>query len=129
MSANAITVGMGQNRPALARRGRAAAARWWCGTALALVAMLLFAGCLSDAADTCYPFTTTTCDETSTGSSGVVIAYVTTLSEVVVLVNQGSLDQDLTNWTLEVEGSSDPADIYTFGTFTLSAGHFVRLHS
>lgn len=126
MSANAITVGMGENRPTVARRGGAAAARWWSGTALALVAMLLFAGCLSDAADTCYTFANTTCED-GTGSGSVVIDYVSPAGDTVWLLNVGTLTQDLDGWQLEQEGGS--VANYTFSVFTLAVDEFVRIRS
>ena len=113
----------------------------WLVLLVLLASALMLSGCLQEAEDKCFTFDNTNDPEasgectggepTETGDSGgtVAIVSVTTLNEVVVISNTGVLDQDMTDWTLENEGSSLPADIYTFPSFVLTAGNFVRVHS
>lgn len=66
-------------------------------------------------------------DEEGEGTGQLIIAMVNTDPDVVVIVNEGVEDTDMTNWTLENDNATP--DKYTFSGFTLLAGKFVRVHS
>jgi competence protein ComEC len=111
-------------------------ARWFgLLVAVCLVAVALAAGgCIEDAEDTEFAFTnpgdTTppdTGDDTTTETGGIQITFVDFVSETVIISNQGTLDEDFTNWSLEKDVL--PVEAYTFGTFILGAGDTVRVHS
>ena len=96
----------------------------------AVIAVLLFAttGCLDDAANKDFKFNNPV-DPTPTNSDAegeLKIAFVSTNDEVVVIVNQSDSTISLDGWTLTAQNSGD---IYTFSSFSLQAGRFVRLHS
>ena len=122
-----------------AGNGRRVAA--W-GPLLLLAVLLALGGCLQEADDKCFTFDNTadpandpsvctTGEGTDTGGSGgiLTIAHVSTQGEVVVIVNTGLLDEDMTGWTLEDELSVLPADTFIFPAFVLLIGKFVRVHS
>ena len=107
-----------------------------------LAAVVLLGGCLQDAEDQCYTFennfdasASSTCvggepSETSTTGGSVAIVHVATVNEVVVIVNTGLSDEEMTGWTLTNEVSGDSADIFTFpDAFILGTGDFVLVHS
>ena len=106
-----------------------------------LAAAALLGGCLQSAEDQCFTFDNTSdanassvCaggeSSSSDSSSGnVAIVQVSTVSDVVVISNSGLSDEDLTDWTLTNEVSGDTADIFTFPSFILGDGDFVRVHS
>lgn len=108
---------------------------------LLLAVLLALGGCLQEADDKCFVFDNTAdatpsgaCvsgESTDTeGSSGTLaIAHVSTQSEVVVIVNTGLVEEDMTGWTLENELSALPADIFSFPAFILLTGKLVRVHS
>ena len=106
-----------------------------------LALALLLGGCLEDAEDKCYAFNNTNDPEpsdacvggepadTGTGNSTLAIVHVATVNEVVVIANTGLADQDMGSWTLENEDSGLAVDIFTFPSFILPLGDFVRVHS
>ena len=103
-----------------------------------LLLLLLLGGCLEEAEDKCFVFngaddpTATECvgGEGSSGTFGnVVIVDVNTIGEVVLLFNQGTLDEPMTGWKLENSSTPALSDEFTFPTFTLPIGTFVRVHS
>jgi hypothetical protein len=107
---------------------------------LLLAVLLALGGCLQEAEDKCFTFdnpadtsTSDVCvsgEGTGTGTgtaSGLAFASIDTANEIVVIVNQGDLPFDMSEWTLEAQ---DSGDIFTFpATFTLQAGNFVRIRS
>lgn len=97
---------------------------------LAVIAFLSFAagGCLDDAANKDFDFDNPVdpTPDTSNAVGELKIAFVGTSSEIVVIVNQSDSTISLDGWTLTAQ---DSGDIYTFSSFSLSAGQFVRLHS
>lgn len=101
-----------------------------------LVAGLLAGGCLEDAADTCYNFANendanqdSSCGGTTTSEGHIVIVSVSPVDEQVLIFNLGSLDETLTGWVLVNDSSNLENDIYTFQTFSLAEGGYVRIHS
>ena len=107
-----------------------------------LAAVVLLGGCLNDAEDQCYTFINTNdtiassicvagdSSDTDTTGGSVAIVHVATVNEIVVIVNTGLSDEDMTGWTLINDVSGDTADIFTFpDAFILGPGDFVRVHS
>ncbi|MCZ6730922.1 MAG: hypothetical protein O7C61_14570, partial [SAR324 cluster bacterium] len=115
------------------------AVRPWGRRALLLLLLLpmLLGGCLDEANDKCFEFVSGVCEgaqsaNTGTGVLGnVVIFYVDTLREVVILLNTGLENEDMTSWTLRNDTTTTipNPDIFTFPAFTLAAGRAVRVHS
>ncbi|MCZ6472726.1 MAG: hypothetical protein O6934_04735 [SAR324 cluster bacterium] len=116
------------------------AVRPWGRRALLLLLLLpmLLGGCLDEANDKCFDFGSGVCEgaqsaNTGTGALGnVVIFYVDTLREVVILLNTGLENEDMTSWTLRNNTTTTTTqlnDIFTFPAFTLAASRAVRVHS
>ncbi|MCZ6532626.1 MAG: hypothetical protein O7A08_06645, partial [SAR324 cluster bacterium] len=117
------------------------AVRPWGRRALLLLLLLpmLLGGCLDEANDKCFVFDPTSgvCEgvqsaNTGTGALGnVVIFSLTTLNEVVILLNTGLQDEDMTGWTLRNDTTTTitQPNIFTFPGFTLAASRAVRVHS
>ncbi|MCZ6558095.1 MAG: hypothetical protein O7A69_10000, partial [SAR324 cluster bacterium] len=105
------------------------AVRPWGRRALLLLLLLpmLLGGCLDEANDKCFEFVSGVCEgaqsaNTGTGALGnVVIFYVDTLRDVVILHNNGLENEDMSGWTLSNDATTILTDIFTFPTFTLSA--------
>lgn len=106
-----------------------------------LAAVLLLSGCLQDAEDQCFTFNNTNdtnassvclggeSSDSDTTGGGMAIVHVATVNEIVVIANTGLFDEDMTGWTLTNQVSGDDADIFTFPSFILDQGKFVRVHS
>ncbi len=111
------------------------------GLLLGALLLLLGAagGCLDEAEDTSYAFGSEAGNpndpdpadtgDTSDDQGNIAIAGVTTLNEVVTIVNGGTVAVTMTGWTLVNEGSNLAEDSFTFPAFTLGAGAYVRVHS
>ena len=109
------------------------------GLVPALLLLLLLGACLEEAEDKCFTFNNPsdpnassecTGGEGSSGSfSNVVITNVDTVNEVVLLINQGTLDEIMTSWTLKNDTTGLVSDIFTFPPFTLFAGNVVLINS
>ena len=105
--------------------------------ALLLVLLLLLGACLEEAEDKCFKFNNVNDPNRSsecTGGEGgtfgnVVIANVNPLNEEVLLINQGTLAEIMTSWTLENDTTGLPTDIFPFPPFTLLAGNVVTIDS
>lgn len=108
---------------------------------IVLAAVILLGGCLQDAEDQCFTFNNPndqnrsdvcvggeSSDPNTTGGN-VAIVHVATVNEIVVIANTGLSDEDMTDWTLTNQVSGDTADIFTFPSFLLGPGDFVRVHS
>ena len=96
-----------------------------------LAAALPLGGCLQDAADTHYKFNNPNDTTPKNGggngeTSTIAIAYVNELNDIVIVVNQGLIDQDMAGWTLM---ESTQTQVYTFPAITLTTGQFVRVHT
>jgi len=108
------------------------------GLALAALALTLaIAGCRTDAQDRNYHFNNPldpnidTGTGTGTGTGQLVIVYVDSLSDIVVIGNTGVEDTAMDSWVLQnatVSGQPGFAS-YTFTGFTLARGQLVRVHS
>jgi hypothetical protein len=95
--------------------------------ALALLAAL--GGCLEEASDKSFKFdnendTTTKGGDDQTGV--IAIALVMDLNDIVIIVNQGVADKDLTGWTLE---NATGTAKFTIPSFELKIAQFVRVHT
>jgi hypothetical protein len=109
------------------------------GFAVAVFALAIFAtavatsGCRSEAQDRNFDFNNPNDPNQDTGvgagagTGQIVIASVDSDPGVVLLVNQGIENTDMSSWTLENDNA--PPDTYTFSGFTLIAGRFVRIHT
>jgi len=128
-------MGLADNRNR--KKGSGYPAKW---PLLILLASLVIAtgGCLDEAADTCLAWDnandpevgTTSCDETgSDSSSQIQIISVDYANDVVILLNSGLTDQDLSGWSLENTAKTPVVDIFSFTSFTLTQGRTVRVHS
>jgi len=96
-----------------------------------LAAALALGGCLDEATNQDYAFNNSVDPNPDVGDdegAGLVrIALVVPVAGERVVVHNGStVDVVLTGWTLKGETTED---VYTFPTFTLGAGKFVRVHS
>jgi hypothetical protein len=107
---------------------RAHACRFALLGAALLGAALALGGCLQDAhnADKNFDFNNVN-DPTTTTASGVVIAGIDYLSttQTAYIVNASGAGQDMTKWVLD---NRTTTHVYTFGTFSLGVGAFVRVH-
>ena len=104
------------------------------GLGVVLFSLLFLSGCLYDeAAKTCFDYTaegegTGECVSVASDGGNVVIVTVSPADEIVVLGNQGLVDQVMDNWTLGPENAPD-GEKYIFGAFTLAVGKYVRVHA
>lgn len=125
-----------------ARRAIGKLAHGWRIVPVMLLAVLLLGACLEDAEDKCFTFDNTNdanqtdaCvggepTDSGSGSSGdLSIALVSAGSDVVIISNSGTTDQDMEGWTLTNEDSTGATEVYTFASFTLFTGNIVRVHS
>jgi hypothetical protein len=98
----------------------------------AAIAALFTPGCRMEAQDQNYHFNNPLDPDpdeegNGEGTGQLIIAMVNTDPDVVVIVNEGPEDTEISNWTLENDNT--PADKYTFSAFTLLSSGFVRVHS
>ena len=104
----------------------------WLWVAL-LGCVLALGGCLQDARNQNKDFTFDNAQDPTpvsgtSSTSGIAIVSVDYLSatQTLVIVNSTSSSQDMTGWAVLNQTTSDK---YTFGTFTLAVGGYVRLHA
>jgi hypothetical protein len=99
------------------------------GLVFALALFAVLGGCLEDAADKSFKFDNEN-DKTPEGGddqTGVIaIALVMDLHDIVIIVNQGAADKDLTGWTLE---NATGTAKFTIPSFELKIAQFVRVHT
>ena len=112
--------------------------KYWKTVLLVGMVWGLLSGCLYDeAAKTCFDFTAENdaqaendCSTSSgsTSSGTIAIISLSPLDEVVVILNQGLSDENLTGWVLGPENAVE-GESYMFPSFSLFPGKVVRVHS
>jgi hypothetical protein len=118
------------SRGAFRSRGAAPSLRRtpWCALAMLGIALAL-GGCLQDArnADQNFDFNNPNDPTPVAGSTGIVIAGIDYLNstQTVYIVNSSGVAQNLNGWGLR---NNNTLAVYTFGSFTLGIGAFVRVH-